>query len=51
MIKTTAPYQLPGYKILELVVIYEPISSSDNYDPTSIPESSNPVMAEERTHS
>jgi hypothetical protein len=50
MIKTTAPYQLPGYKTLELVVISEPISSSDNYDPTSIPESSNPVMAEERTH-
>jgi hypothetical protein len=37
MIKTTAPYQLPGYKTLELVVISEPISSSDNYDPTSIP--------------
>jgi uncharacterized protein YlxP (DUF503 family) len=27
------------------------ISSYDNYDPTSIPGSSNPVMAEERTHS
>jgi hypothetical protein len=51
MIKTTAPYQLPGYKTLELVVIAEPISSSDNYDPTSISGSSNPVMAEERTHS
>jgi hypothetical protein len=50
MIKTTAPYQLPRYKTLELVVEYEPISSSDNYDPTSIPESSNLVMAEERTH-
>jgi hypothetical protein len=50
MIKTTAPYQLPGYKTLELVVISELISSSDNYDPTSIPRSSNPVMAEERTH-
>jgi hypothetical protein len=51
MIKTTAPYQLSGYKKLELVVISKPISSSDNYDPTSIPESSNLVMAEERTHS
>jgi hypothetical protein len=51
MIKTTTPYQLPGYKTLELVVISEPISSSDNYDPTSISESHNPAMAEERTHS
>jgi hypothetical protein len=51
MIKTIAPYQLLQYKILELVVESEPISGSDNYDPTSIPESSNPVMAEERTHS
>jgi hypothetical protein len=51
MIKTTALYKLTGYKILELVVESELISSSDNYDPTSIPESSNPVMAEERTHS
>jgi hypothetical protein len=51
MIKTIAPYQLPGYKTLELIVISEPISSSDNYDLTSIPGSSNSVMAEERTHS
>jgi hypothetical protein len=51
MIKTIALYQLLGYKTLELVVESEPISSSDNYDPTSIPEISNPVMAEERTHS
>jgi hypothetical protein len=51
MIKTTAPYQLSGYKTLELVVESEPISSSDNYDPTSISGSSNPVMAGERTHS
>jgi hypothetical protein len=51
MIKTIAPYQLLGYKTLELVVESEPISSSDNYDPTSIPEISNPVMTEERTHS
>jgi hypothetical protein len=50
MIKITAPYQLPGYKTLEIVVEFKPISNSDNYDPTSIPESSNPVMAEERTH-
>jgi hypothetical protein len=51
MIKTTTLYQLFGYKIVELVVISEPISSSDNYDPTGIPGSSNPMMAEERTHS
>jgi hypothetical protein len=51
MIKTKALYQLPGYKILELVVISESISSSDNYDLTSIPGSSSPVMVEERTHS
>jgi hypothetical protein len=51
MIKTIALYQLPGYKTLELVVESEPISSYDNYDPTSIPGSSNPVMTEERTHS
>jgi hypothetical protein len=48
MIKTTTLYQLPGYKTLELVVISEPIFSSDNYDPTSISRSSNLVMAEER---
>jgi hypothetical protein len=51
MFKTTASYQLSGYKILELVVESEPISNSDNYDPTSISGSTNPVMAEERTHS
>jgi hypothetical protein len=51
LIKTKTSYQLPGYKILELVVISKPISSSDNYDPTSISESSNPVMVEERIHS
>jgi hypothetical protein len=51
MIKTTAPYQLPGYKIQELLVESELISGSNNYDPTSILESSNPIMAEERTHS
>jgi hypothetical protein len=51
MIKTIAPYQLPGYKILELVVEAEPISSSYNYDPTNNPEISNSVMADERTHS
>jgi hypothetical protein len=51
MIKITAPYQLSGYKILELVVTSESISSSNNYDLTSIPGSSNSVMAEERTHS
>jgi hypothetical protein len=50
MIKTTALYQLPQYKILELVVKSEPISGSENYDPISIPENSNPVMAEEKTH-
>jgi hypothetical protein len=41
----------PSIKILELVVESEPIFGSDNYDPTSISGSSNPVMAEERTHS
>jgi hypothetical protein len=51
MIKTTAPYQLSGYKTLEQVVTYEPISSSNYYDPTNISRSSNSVMAEERTHS
>jgi hypothetical protein len=51
MIKIIAPYQLPQYKILELVVESEPISGSDNYDPTTIPGSSNPITAEERTHS
>jgi hypothetical protein len=48
MIKITVPYQLSQYKTLELVVESEPISRSDNYDPTSIPGSSNPVMAEEK---
>jgi hypothetical protein len=51
MIKITAPYQLPGYKTLELVVESESIFSSDNYDPTNISGSSNPVMTEERIHS
>jgi hypothetical protein len=51
MIKTTAPYQLPQYKTLKLVVESEPISGSDNYDPTNIPVSSNSVMTEKRTHS
>jgi hypothetical protein len=51
MIKTTALCQLPGYKTLELVVESEPISSYNNYDLTSIFGSSNPIMAEERTHS
>jgi hypothetical protein len=35
---------------LELVVESKLIFRSDNYDPTSISGSSNPVMAEERTH-
>jgi hypothetical protein len=34
MLKTTAPYQLPQYKILKLVVESEPISGSNNYDLT-----------------
>jgi hypothetical protein len=51
MIKTTALYQLSRYKTLKLVVESEPISGSDNYDPISIPGSSNPIMVEERTHS
>jgi hypothetical protein len=48
MIKTTALYQLLEYKTLELIVESKPISGSDNYDPTSISGSSNPVMAEEK---
>jgi hypothetical protein len=51
MVKTTAPYQIPGYKTLELVVESEPIFSSDYYNSTSISESSNPVMADEITQS
>jgi hypothetical protein len=53
MVKTIALYQIPGYKTLELVVESELISSSDHYDscPTSISENSNPVLAEEITHS
>jgi hypothetical protein len=51
MIKITSPYQIPGYKTLELVVESELISRSDYHDPTSIPRSSNPVMTEEITHS
>jgi hypothetical protein len=51
LIKTIAPYQIPGYKTLELVVESEPIFSSDYYDLTSIPESSNSVMVEKITHS
>jgi hypothetical protein len=51
MIKITVPYQISGYKTLEIVVESEPISSSDYYDPTNILRSSNSVMAEERTHS
>jgi hypothetical protein len=48
IVKTTAPYQISGYKTLELVVEYEPIFDSDHYDPclTSIPESSNPILTE-----
>jgi hypothetical protein len=51
MIKITASYQLLKYKTLELIVKSEPISNFDYYDLTSIPESSNSVMAEERIHS
>jgi hypothetical protein len=51
MIKIITPYQLPRYKILKLVVESEPISSSHNYDPTSILGNNNSAMAMERTHS
>jgi hypothetical protein len=51
MIKTTAPYQILGYKTLEIVVESEPISSNDYYDPTSIPENTNLVMVEKITQS
>jgi hypothetical protein len=52
MVKITVSYQIPGYKILELVVESEPISSSYHYDPcsTSISESSNLVLTGERTY-
>jgi hypothetical protein len=48
IVKTTASYQISGYKTLELVVEYEPIFDSDHYDPclTSISESSNPILTE-----
>jgi hypothetical protein len=51
MIKTTASCQIPGYKTLKLVVKSKLISSSYYYDPTSIPESSTLVRAEDKTHS
>jgi hypothetical protein len=51
IVKTTTPHKIPGYKTLELVVESEQIFSSYHYDPTSILESSNPVLAEKRTHS
>jgi hypothetical protein len=53
MAKTTTLYHIPGYKILELVVESEPISSYNYYDPcpTNIAGSSNPILAEEITHS
>jgi hypothetical protein len=40
-VKITALYQIPGYKILELVVESEPISSFDQYNSTSISGISN----------
>jgi hypothetical protein len=43
MIKIKALYHLPGYKTLELVVISEPIFSSDNYDPTNNGRGNNPL--------
>jgi hypothetical protein len=53
MLKITAPYQISGYKTLELVVESEPISSSDHYDPcmTSNPENSNTILTGKKTHS
>jgi hypothetical protein len=52
MIKITDSYQISGYNALELVVESQSISTYDHYDPcpTNILESSNPVLAEERTH-
>jgi hypothetical protein len=46
------PYQIPGYKTLELVVKSQSIFSFDHYDPypTSIPKNSNSVLAEKITH-
>jgi hypothetical protein len=53
MVKTTALYQIPRCKILELVVESKSIFSFDHYDlcPTSIYRSSNLVLTEEKTHS
>jgi hypothetical protein len=53
MVKIRAPYQISGYKTLELVVESELIFSFDHYDLclTNIPKSSNPILAEKRTHS
>jgi hypothetical protein len=52
IIKAIAPYQLSGYKVLELVVNSKLISSSYRYDlcPISILRSSNPVLTEEITY-
>jgi hypothetical protein len=50
MVKTTAPYQISGYKTIEQVVKSEPMFSFDHYNPTDIPRSSNLVVAEERIH-
>jgi hypothetical protein len=46
IIKTTTPYQIPGYKILELVVEFEPISNYDQYDTANIRGSSNSALTE-----
>jgi hypothetical protein len=53
MVKITAPCQIFEYKTLGLVVESELISSYDHYDlySSSIPESSNPILAKERTNS
>jgi hypothetical protein len=51
MIKIITLYQLLGYKTPELIVESESIFSYDYYDLTSILQSSNLVIVEERTHS
>jgi hypothetical protein len=47
MIKITAPYQIPWYKTLELVVEFEPIFSSDYYADINMDEIEDVVDVEE----
>jgi hypothetical protein len=47
MIKITAPYQIPWYKTLELIVEFEPIFSSDYYAYINMDEIEDVVDVEE----